>query len=62
MSQIDVTSMEKAERTQIHQTIKEIFSKIASNTVGEGDKKFIKCFKLNRKSENKKCANCGFFL
>lgn len=49
-SQIDVTSLEKEDRTQIHQTMKEIFNKVSSTTITEGDKKFIKCFRFNKKS------------
>lgn len=44
--------MEKEQRTQMHQTIKEIFSKVTSTTINEGDKKYIKCLKLNKKSMN----------
>lgn len=43
--------MEKNKRTQIHHTIKEVFHTIASATVDENDKKFIKCSKQNKKSE-----------
>lgn len=43
--------MEKAERTQIHNMIKEVFSSIGSATLDENDKKFIKCGKQNKKSK-----------
>lgn len=43
--------MEKVERTQIHHTIKEIFSHVTSSTVDKDDKKFIKVSKQDRKSK-----------
>lgn len=43
--------MEKAERTQIHSTIKETFNTIASTTFDQDGKKLIKCAKKNKKSE-----------
>lgn len=42
--------MEKAERTQIHQMIKEVFNSVNSITVDKDGKKFIKCMKQNKKS------------
>lgn len=48
--QIDVTEMDKTERTQIHHTIKEIFHTVTSATVDDKDRKFIKCSKQSKKS------------
>lgn len=42
--------MEKAERTQVHQMIKELFNSVNSITVDKDGKKFIKCMKQNKKS------------
>lgn len=44
-------AMEKGERTQIHQMIKEVFNTISSITIDIDENKYIKCLKQNRKSE-----------
>lgn len=49
MFQIDVTAMEKPERTKIHQMIKECFKSVSSTTVEIDGKKFIKCLKQTKK-------------
>ncbi|XP_031640468.1 pseudouridylate synthase 7 homolog [Contarinia nasturtii] len=51
---IDATSMEKTERTQIHQLIKGNFSSVNSTTFDKDDRKFIKCTKLNRKHDRRR--------
>lgn len=43
--------MEKGDRTQIHNMIKEIFNTIASTTIDQDGKKLIKCTKRNKKSK-----------
>lgn len=49
--------MDKSQRTQIHHTIKELFTTIQSTTYDKDDKKFIKCIKQNRKSANYNIEN-----
>lgn len=52
IQQIDVTAMEKPERTQIHQMLKEVFKTIGSSTTDQDDKKFIKFFKQSKRSNS----------
>lgn len=45
--------MEKNDRTQIHHSVKEIFSNITSTTVERDDKKYIRCARQNKKSDRR---------
>lgn len=51
---IDVTAVDKTERTLIHNTIKVAFSGITGSTIDQDGKKFIKCSKQKKNGKQEK--------